>query len=221
MRSIQIFSLLLVCWFLFTVGQRAEGCLQSIDEKPSAAKETNKRLEARKQSIAMSLAWIAKHQLPDGSWNFDHRIGPGKRGSANPGSATEAKNAATALSLLAFLTADNNHQKGKYKLNVDAGIKYLLANQEKMKSGSSYEERGGTMYSHGMVSMALCEAYESSRDMILVKPAQAAVDYLVYAQDPVGGGWRYMAKQPGDTSIFGWQMRALVCADSAGLDVPF
>jgi hypothetical protein len=31
----------------------------------------------------------------------------------------------------------------------------------------------------------------------------------MYAQDPVGGGWRYSPRQPGDTSAVGWQIMAL------------
>ena len=47
------------------------------------------------------------------------------------------------------------------------------------------------MYSHGLASIAICEAYAMTRDPDLVEPAQLALNFLVYAQDPRGGGWRY------------------------------
>jgi hypothetical protein len=39
------------------------------------------------------------------------------------------------------------------------------------------------------------------------------------AQDPVGGGWRYAPKQPGDTSAVGWQLMALKSGNMAYLQV--
>ena len=41
----------------------------------------------------------------------------------------------------------------------------------------------------------------------------------VAAQDPVGGGWRYHAQQPGDTSVVGWQLMALKSGRMAYLHV--
>ena len=56
-------------------------------------------------------------------------------------------------------------------------------------------------------------------DEELRDPAQRAVDFIVAAQHPAGG-WRYQPKQPGDTSVVGWQVMALQSARAAGLDVP-
>ena len=50
-------------------------------------------------------------------------------------------------------------------------------------------------------------------------PAQAALNYIMAAQDPVGGGWRYQPKQPGDTSAVGWQLMALKSGHMAFLQV--
>jgi len=42
--------------------------------------------------------------------------------------------------------------------------------------------------------------------------AQYAIDYIVWAQDPSGGGWRYWPREAGDTSVMGWQLMALQSA---------
>ncbi len=76
------------------------------------------------------------------------------------------------------------------------------------------------MYSHGICSIAMCEAYAMTHDKDLLAPAQLSLNYIVYAQDPVGGGWRYKAKQPGDTSAVGWQLMALKSGHMAYLQVP-
>ncbi|MAR12971.1 MAG: hypothetical protein CL681_23765, partial [Blastopirellula sp.] len=47
-----------------------------------------------------------------------------------------------------------------------------------------------------------------------------SINHIVYAQDPVGGGWRYQPKQPGDTSAVGWQLMALKSGHMAYLQVP-
>ncbi|MFM9114661.1 MAG: hypothetical protein ACKOU6_00675, partial [Planctomycetota bacterium] len=59
-----------------------------------------------------------------------------------------------------------------------------------------------------------------THDRDLMAPAQAAINFIVYAQDPVGGGWRYQPRQPGDTSAVGWQLMALKSAHMAYLQVP-
>lgn len=68
---------------------------------------------------------------------------------------------------------------------------------------------GGAMYSQAIATAALAEAYALTQDNDLVLPAQKALDYIAYAQDPVRGGWRYTPRIAGDTSITAWQVMAL------------
>src|SRR5262249_14847826 len=76
------------------------------------------------------------------------------------------------------------------------------------------------MYSHAIGSMALCEAYGLSQDPKLKRPAQRAIQFIINAQNPVTGGWRYSPGQEGDTSVFGWQIFALRSAHIAGIPIP-
>jgi hypothetical protein len=76
------------------------------------------------------------------------------------------------------------------------------------------------MYSHGLAAIVLCEAYAMTQDRGLMQPAQLGINHIVYAQDPVGGGWRYQPRTPGDTSVVGWQLMALKSGHMAYLNVP-
>ena len=59
-----------------------------------------------------------------------------------------------------------------------------------------------------------------TRDETLRPPAQQSIDFICYAQDTVGGGWRYQPRTPGDTSVVGWQIMALKSGHMAYLRVP-
>jgi len=173
-------------------------------------------------AVALALDWLAEHQMPDGGWSFAHQLAPKCKGQCgNPGETAEARNAATAMALLPFLGAGRTHKEGKYKRTVKAGL-YFLVRQMKINParGGSLHEKGGMMYSHGLGSIAICEAFAMTHDKALYKPAQAAVDFIAYAQDPVGGGWRYQPRQRGDTSVTGWQIAALKSGHMAYLRVP-
>jgi hypothetical protein len=171
-------------------------------------------------SVGSALQWLANHQSADGSWSFDHRGGKCDGRCGNPGSLTAGKNAATAMALLPFLGAGETHKKGDHKKTVRRGVRFLIANAKKENTTTSFLESGGHMYSHGLCATALCEAYGISGDKKLRKIAQSSLNFIVEAQDPVGGGWRYQPRQPGDTSVSGWQISALRAGQSANLDVP-
>ncbi len=76
------------------------------------------------------------------------------------------------------------------------------------------------MYSHGIATIALSEAYGMTADPELAAPVRSAVDFIHRARNRREGGWRYDPGQVGDTSVLGWQVMALKSAQSAGVDVP-
>ena len=170
------------------------------------------------EAVALALKWLAAHQLPDGGWSFDHRMHRGCGGKcSHAGTLAAARNGATAMALLPFLGAGQTHMEGEYKENVRAGLYFLMS---RMKSNGSLHEGGGSMYSHGLCSITLCEAYAMTQDRALMQPAQMSLNFIIYAQDPVGGGWRYNPRQAGDTSVVGWQLMALKSGHMAYLQVP-
>jgi hypothetical protein len=165
------------------------------------------------RAVELGLEWLARHQNPDGSWSFQH-------GPDDPGSL-DSPNGATGLALLAFLGAGNTPKEGTYKSHVTAGLKYLVDHMEVTSAGGWMRATGiPTMYVQAICAIALCEASSMTRDPALRRPAQQAIDFIVNAQDPEGGGWRYRIPQAGDTSVVGWQLMALQSAKIAELSVP-
>lgn len=174
------------------------------------------------KAVAAGLKWIAAHQAPNGGWTFAcSRFCRGQ--CKGDGTKVEAVNAATALALLPFLGAGQTHISGQYKDTVKKGLAFLINNMKVTPGATphgSWHEPGGNMYSHGLASIAICEAYAMTRDPDLVQPAQLAINFLVYAQDPRGGGWRYQPQQAGDTSVVGWCLMALKSGAMGNLTVP-
>ena len=177
--------------------------------------------QASEKAVAAALKWLAEHQLPDGGWSFKHSLAPKCQGRCpDPGNLDKARNAATAMALLPFLGAGQTHKDGKYKATVKSGLYYLVNHMKVDGNGGSLFESGGSLYSHGLASIALCEAYAMTKDKGLYQPAQMSVNFIAYAQDPVGGGWRYQPRQAGDTSVTSWQIAALKSGHMAFLRIP-
>lgn len=168
-------------------------------------------------AVVRGLRWLAAHQQRDGSWNFNHHLGACAGRCRNPGTHASTT-AATALVLLAFLGHGETHCEGDFSEIVRAGLYYLLNRGIETPQGLDLQE--GTMYAQGLAAMALCEAYALTQDRSLQQPAQRALDFIVYAQDKQGGGWRYAPGMPGDTTVTGWQLMALRSGQMAYLAVP-
>ncbi len=169
-------------------------------------------------AVALGLAWLAAHQHQDGGWRFDLELEDGPcHGQCRDSGTVGTTTGATGLALLAFLGDGQTHMRGEYRDVVNHGLYYLKAHAIKTPHGADLRE--GTMYAQGIATLALCEAYGMTQDESLRGLAQQAVNFICYAQHSKGG-WRYYPKQPGDTTVFGWQMMALKSALMAGLDVP-
>ena len=49
------------------------------------------------------------------------------------------------------------------------------------------------MYSHGIATIAMCEAYGMTKDQYVGAAARKAVHFIEMAQNKETGGWRYRA----------------------------
>ena len=187
---------------------------------PSAIKDVSE--PSTEAAIHLGLEFLAKHQKPDGSWalgGFDTEHPLSKR-------QLNSDTAATGLVLLAFQGGGYNHREFKYAAPMNQAIKWLVEHQS--EDGGLYLEsdkrsdQACRLYSHGIATLALTEAYGMTQDPALKGPAQKAIDYIAKSQHPQKGGWRYFANpnaQSTDTSVSGWMMMAIQSAELAELQV--
>jgi hypothetical protein len=149
-------------------------------------------------AVARGLAWLARMQLKDGSWEFD---GPNKD-----------KVASTGLALLPFLAAGETHKYGRtYRKNVESGINWLMA---RLQSSGSFGTQD--MVSHAIATEALCEAAGMTKDPLVKARATQAVMYILGAQGR-NGSWGYTGSSPSEGDVYstGWQVPALFSAKLA------
>jgi hypothetical protein len=184
-------------------------------------------------AVQRALEWLSRAQSEEGAWSAAaHGAGledasklatPEGKYRANAG--RRANTAMTGLALLAFLGAGHTHTEGPYSKTVAAGLEYLQRQQfpsgdlsGRDQIGQDATVRYARMYSHGMASLAMAEAYAMTGDPNLLPTVQAAARYSMNAMNPRTGGWRYdfSSEDPGDTSQFGWQAMVLNSASSSG-----
>lgn len=172
-------------------------------------------------AVARGLVWLKNHQLPDGSWSFDHTHSP-ECNCTMPGRLANNLNGATAMALLAFLGAGQTHQEGEYQSVVRRGIDSLLKGGTPVGKGICFYgnlQGPPTYYTHGLVTIALSEAHAMTHDAELRPAVAGAVEFLVATQHSQGG-WRYFPGQPGDTSVVAWELMALKSAQFSRIKVP-
>ena len=170
------------------------------------------------RAVTGALVWLQRHQMADGSWSLQNYIQRCSDKSCTGPGTVVADAGATALGLLPFLAAGQTHRtRGPYKATVANGIAWLVRHQD--KDGNLAKGSQPVMYSHGLATIALCEAFGLTRDQIVGNAAQGGVNFIMKAQNPVTGGWRYNPGDDGDTSVVGWQLMALKSAHMAGLSI--
>ena len=173
--------------------------------------------EASERAVVRGLKWLQAHQLDDGGWSFQHQQGACRGYCRHPGTEP-SRTAATALALLPFLGAGHTHQSGDFRETVDRGLRWLRSRMQATPHGGDLMD--GSMYGQGLATIAICESFAMTRDPELYPYARSAVEFIVYAQDRGGGGWRYQPGTPGDMTVSGWQLMALRSAQMAKIPVP-
>jgi hypothetical protein len=195
------------------------------DRTAESRAELGARYGATRQSeaaVEAALQWLAQHQKLNGSWSF-HLQGDPCRGRCTHSAAMKTgstpSTAATGLALLAFMGAGYTHHEGEHAETVRRGIYYLLQAGQKVRFGLDFQE--GSMYGHGIATLALTEVLNIDRkrgreDSEIRRVVEDAVLFTMNAQH-TAGGWRYVPGSPGDMTVSGWQILSLVSARYAGV----
>ncbi len=181
---------------------------------------------ASEAAVASGMKWLMNHQLPDGSWSFEHSRHLDCKGKCSQdGQLTNCPTGATGLALLALLGGGHTHKSGDYQRNVKRGIDFLIKSGQVTPTGLDFRGRvvsNEGMYVQGLCTIALSECAGMTKDSRVRKAAEGAIEFIVKAQNPREGGWRYQGSpdEPGDTSVVGWQVMALKSAQNAKLRFP-
>jgi hypothetical protein len=161
--------------------------------------------EAADKAIERGLQFLLKTQNKDGSWTSD-------TGTVNIGG--------TALGLMAFMVKGHFPGFGRHGAALDRAKDYLLNLADESPNGVM-----GSMYEHGLFTLAMSEMWGMTKDVEDNKKIQVAleraVQVILRAQSPLGG-WRYAARPDAgqDTSVTAMVFVSLASARQAGILVP-
>ena len=162
---------------------------------------------AAQQAIQRGLEYLRGQQRDDGSF-----------GSGN---IYRRNVAITSLAGMAFLSAGNTPQRGKYGKTVSSTLKFVMQSADgsgfiNVRDSSSH----GPMYGHGFATLFLAEAYGMSPEPSLRDKLAQAVNLIVNTQNKEGG-WRYQPlPEDADVSVTVCQIMALRAARNCGISVP-
>jgi len=173
--------------------------------------------QATEQAIESSLEWLVQHQSQDGGWYGRSFVDLCKHDPCTQVAEAEYEIAMTGLALLCLINGGSTLEIGPYKESVRRGVEFLQKRLQDM--GKFAVGSGFYMYQHALGAQALVEAYGTSGDPVVKEAAQRSLDFLVFAQHPEEGGWRYVAREYPDTSVSGWQVLCIASALKAGLRV--
>ncbi|MFM8892614.1 MAG: hypothetical protein ACKOTB_13510, partial [Planctomycetia bacterium] len=187
----------------------AEGRVREIAAPFAKRARTNRTAERTDSMVDRGLEFLGRSQQSDGRWSLG--IYAGSKDEPAPKLASDT--AATGLALLSFLGAGYDHFEGKHRDTVRRGLEFLLTAQK--DDGDLYlptdplSNSCSWLYSHGIATMALCEAVGMTGDTIIRPAAERACRFITASQHPDRGGWRYTPRSDADLSVSGWMLVAL------------
>ena len=144
----------------YGVGGGAAGAFGQRWGKGSLAKEGGS--PGTESAVTAALRYLKRTQLPNGSW-LD-------------GAEPDAKVAATARALLAYMGTGQTHRSGVFKRTVNTGLRWL---KQQQKADGSF----GGLPAQLLATQALGEAYAVTRDFTLKRYAEKAWGHLATRRD--------------------------------------
>jgi len=165
---------------------------------------TGKEITPEQQlAVERGFAWLARSQSTDGSF----------------GAGGFTRNAAiSALAGIAFMQGGNLPGRGKYGVNVQRSLDFILNSCQESGLIAS-DQSHGPMYGHGFATLFLGEVYGMTGDEQVKEKLQKAVRLIQQSQNREGG-WRYQpVPYDADISVTITQVMALRAARDAGIKV--
>lgn len=173
------------------------------------------------QSIDRALAWLAKQQERNGSFDAPDNAQP----------------AATSLAVMAYLSKGHLPGEGPYGQAMDRGIDFVLSTQQRDgllagAGGRSSEDGKTANYNHAIAGLMLTEVYGMTDRARAAKLKPAILRALQFTRaiqtQPKSspgdqGGWRYLHSRSwgeSDLSVTAWKLMFLRSAKNAEFDVP-
>ena len=134
---------------------------------------------------------------------------------------TQSKVAHTGLAILVYLSYGiEPKDKTPHGMALAKGLKWLI---EQVPANGNMRD-GGRMYGQAIGTLALGEAFGITGDEKLRLPLRRATLFLIEAQNPRTGGWRYQPHpsltHAGDLSVTGWVIMKLRSAEMGGMLMP-
>ena len=167
--------------------------IKGIFRNPRAPTNTISSAVWPEAAVMRSLRWLRETQNADGSWSTDK----------------DPKAVGTALAVLAFLSHGETPDSSPFGGSVRRGLEYLVSIQQE---NGTFKERGThPAIAHGIVTLALCEAYGMTRVPMLGDAAEKALAVILLGQRG-SGLWDAQYRPNGeddDLEVSVWQVRAV------------
>lgn len=160
--------------------------------------------ETQSTALKSTLLWLASVQDSSGRWD-----------AAGWGGKKDFTLALNGLALLSFVR--NPESVKDHAEVIERSARHLVSCQR--ENGLFGDEVEGMMYNHGIVTVALLEAYATGKQPHLKAPLDRALSFI-RKQQTQAGGWGY-ANRAGDeanTSVAVWQLQALILGGKLGWD---
>jgi len=185
--------------------------------EPAGGITDRETLDRARAMVDRGLAFLVRSQLADGRWRLTEYAGVTPADKPK----LESDTAATGLALLCFLGAGHDHFSGPHRDTVRRGLEFLMTVQrddgDLFLPADDLSNSCGWLYSHGIASIAVCEAVGMTGDPLVKPAAEKACRFIATSRHPTLGGWRYVPRTDADLSVSGWMLVALRAGDLAGV----
>lgn len=176
-----------------------------------------------RRSVDAALAWLARHQSPDGSFGavaFTRQCDAPENGVCGGLGNPDHDVGLTALATLAFLADGHTHLQGEHAATVARALTWLRSRQDPETGLVGPRSSHEFLYGHALATQVLAELVQASTDPELQAALESAVRVILAARNPQSA-WRYDWPPIGDddTSVTSWMVSALAAAEGAGIPI--